>query len=240
MKTLCLVLAICCGVMLFMLAGCGYLMVRCGVVKRILGKLGCTKPVTNWTLFSWQSSLEKMHTSADGVFFGDSIIRGGDFQAAFPQGKWINLGISGDTLKGMLDRTDMVRVLSPKKVFLMGGINTLRDNNVMSTFDTYKKLLLQLQEAAPQGEIYVHSLLPLSPEKERSIVKNETILRFNALLQENAKTLGYTYVDLFSLYVKDGVLNPAYAKDGLHIVESAYSVWMEALKPYLGAENAVL
>ena len=41
------------------------------------------------------------------------------------------------------------------------------------------------------------------------------------------------YVDTFSLYYKNGELNPQYSKDGIHIRDDAYEVWANAIRKHI-------
>ena len=233
MDTVCTVLSVFCGILLFLLTGAILLMLRCGVFRRIFNKIVGRNTVTDWTLFSWQSSLEKMHTTVDCVFFGDSIVRGGDFQKAFPQKRILNLGISGNTLKALKGRVAMLQAVNPQKVFLLAGINGLKNKNVMLTYKEYESLLSAIRQTVPGAEIYVHSLLPVSRDVAKKRANNSAIQALNALLRVGAETGTYTFVDLYPDYVLDGELNPAYSVDGIHIKEEAYQHWYRQLEPYL-------
>lgn len=226
------------AVALLLLAAFLVVFIHAGYHTKVLVKLGLQEPVvkTNHALLAWENCLNKMDYDADVVFFGDSITYESDFSAQHPQLKIVNLGYSGDTLSGMISRIPMVQAVSPEKVFILGGINGLTDANISQTAQQYESLLDQLQEALPDTEIYIQSVLPISKEKETSLTNichNETIVAFNKLLEEMAAQRGLVYIDIHSLYYLDGELDPQLTYDGLHLQQQAYEKWENAVKPYL-------
>lgn len=69
----------------------------------------------------WRNCLEQMDVNADIVFFGDSITRNFDFRRYFPGYIILNLGIGGDNILSMSERTNMISSVHPIKIFIMGG-----------------------------------------------------------------------------------------------------------------------
>lgn len=175
-----------------------------------------------------------MDYSADIVFFGDSITQLGDFQKAYPNLKIINLGLSGDSVVEMSERTEMVGYMSPKKVFIMAGINSMHSNSVATVAEQYKKLLMAIESEVPKAEIYVHSVLPVSKKKEKEVVNNRDISSLNNLLEEYAKEQGYVYIDLYSLMVSsEGELDSELTTDGLHLNQKGYELWNNLIEDYV-------
>lgn len=227
-------------VVITLVAGLSFLgfvgmMIKSGYLNKVLVKLGIKEnsPSINWTAFSWESSLQKLELEADVVFFGDSLVRGGDFHKAFPDKRIINLGISGDTLGGMKKRVSMVKGLSPKKVFFLGGINGLTDFNGKKCAKTYEKLMVDLKQALPEAEIYLHSVLPLAKNKEKGICRNKSIEVFNCEIKRIAEKHGLTFINLYPLYLLDGYLDPTLTKDGIHLLPEGYDRWYEAIGEYM-------
>lgn len=209
------------------------LFIRCGFLQKLLVKLGIKKKrvTMNWTAFSWESCLKKMHCEADVVFFGDSIIRGGDFHEQFPEYAIVNLGASGDTLAGMIGRVSTIQALSPKKIFLMGGINGLTNRNIACSASQYEDLIKEIENKIPDAELYILSTLPVTAEKARRLCTNATIKRFNKEIEEIADRHGHTYIDLYSLYLCDGQLDPELSVDGLHLKPEGYEKWYQTIAP---------
>jgi lysophospholipase L1-like esterase len=213
--------------------------IHSGYHTKVLEKLGFCEPTTavNTALTSWEYCLTKMNYEADAVFFGDSITAGNDFGASFPDLQVVNMGISGDTISGMTKRIPAVQLARPGKVFILGGINSLNNNNIDQEIAKYAQLVSKLKEALPNTQIYVQSILPVSPEQETALnCQNATIREFNRQLQELASKYGSDYIDLYSLYAQDGKINPEMTPDGLHLNPEAYCHWEDAIRQYIYAD----
>ena len=208
---------------------------RGGYVDKVLVKVGLKEyeAPTDWTLESWRSSLKAMDVDADVVFFGDSITRGGAWSDAFQDVNIVNLGISGDSIRGMENRVDMIASVRPEKVFILGGINSLTDHNSKEILKQYKNMLEKVHEAVPDAEIYVQSILPISVEKEKECADNTVIDAFNTELEKLAAEAGATYINIHDLYELDGSMNPELTKDGVHLKPEAYDLWYKAIEGYV-------
>lgn len=228
-------------VILSLLAVSGYalfgaLFVKGGYLRKLFVKFGLAENSVkkNWTAFSWESCLMKMGCKADVVMFGDSLIRGSNLHEQHRQLRFVNLGCSGDTLSGMLDRVSTVELLEPKTVFFMAGINGLTDYNVPQCAGKYAQVLDALIKAVPDAKLYVHSVLPLSYTRSRKLMcKNATIRSFNQRIRELAEARGITYVDIHDAYADGGVLNSDLTPDGIHLKPEAYARWNATVAPYL-------
>ena len=221
----------------FLLAVAAFLLtfVKAGYYEKIMVKLGLKEPAAevNWAVGGWNNTLMKLDYDADAVFLGDSITHSGDFRLYFPDKEIVNLGYYGDTLSGMIQRVPGAAALNPEKVFVLGGINGLTDRNIDTGISTYDWLLEELQTALPDAEIYVQSVLPVSDFREHAMLHNTSIAVFNARLAGLADTRGCVYVDLYTLFEKDGQMNPELTADGLHLVPEAYGIWAEAIAGYM-------
>lgn len=212
-----------------------FVFIRAGYHTKLLVKLGLREPTPeiNYALMGWENCLEKLEYDADIVFFGDSITRNSDFGDRFPDSKIVNLGYAGDTIVGMISRVPMVQAVSPEKIFVMGGINSLTDMNLNQCVEQYSNLINELKLAIPEAKIYIQSVLPISEQKEVSVCSNKTIVEFNIQLQQLAKEENLVYVDLFALYEQDGQLSPDVTEDGVHIKKEAYIPWETAISKYV-------
>lgn len=206
-----------------------------GYVDKLLIKVGLKEyeAPTDWTLESWRSSLEAMNIDADVVFFGDSITRGGAWADAFQDVNIVNLGLSGDSIRGMASRVDMIASVKPEKVFILGGINSLTDHNSTEILKQYKDMLKKVQETVPDAKIYVQSILPISVEKEKYCADNTVINAFNKELEKLAAETGVTYINIYDFYKLDGSMNPDLTKDGIHLKPEAYELWYKAIEGYV-------
>ena len=172
--------------------------------------------------------------TCDAVFFGDSITADSNFDELFPDLLTVNLGVCGDTLEDLLRRVPEVRSEHPARIFLLGGINCLREDRFDRCVEEYAELLDALLAACPDAELIVQSVLPVSRElAEPMLLTNDTIHRFNAEIQALAAQRGCVYVDLWPAYEKNGQLDPSLTRDGLHLNFTAYGPWASLIAPYL-------
>ena len=175
---------------------------------------------------------ETMQFACDLLFFGDSITADSNFREYFPECSVANLGVYGDTLLQMLARVDSVKAENPERIFLLGGINCLRPDNVDVCLTQYAALLDALREACPDAAICVESVLPVGEELDPDGSLNEAVRRFNAGLEPLAREKGCAFADIYAVYEKDGALNPALTRDGIHLNFTAYGPWAEVIKPF--------
>lgn len=177
------------------------------------------------------------HFACDAAFFGDSITADSSFETFFPGQRIVNLGVYGDTLSDLLRRVPEVQAENPARVFLLGGINALKDDNGSACLLEYRNLLEALQTACPDAQIVVQSVLPVGAELQLPMgCHNSTIRRFNAELASLAQAHGCLFADLYSAYEKDGALDPALTRDGVHLNFTAYGPWAEVIAPLMGED----
>ena len=208
---------------------------KAGYDKKVFFKLGLSeqKKPSNYAIENWNDTLRKLDYDSDIVFFGDSITRKSDFRKNFPDKKIVNLGCSGDSIADMMERVQMIKAVSPKQVFLLCGINGLSDSNVSKCIISYDKLLNAIEKEVPSATIYIQSILPISKGNERKLCHNSTIEQFNLELKELANSHKIAFIDLYSLYVVNGELDPQSTEDGLHLLPDAYEKWANAISCYI-------
>ncbi|MBO5569413.1 MAG: hypothetical protein J6A79_10850 [Clostridia bacterium] len=182
----------------------------------------------------WRRSLLQLDYDADIAFFGDSITAGGNWQEWFPEKKIINLGVPGNALDDMDERIDMLYSVKPEKVFIMGGINGITTVSIDPYVVRYQKIIDEIQENLPGVEIYIQSVLPISVEKGKQYnIDNDAIRHFNDEVEKLAEETDCVYIDLYRLYDADGVMNPELTRDGVHLKDDAYGLWIETIRPYI-------
>lgn len=180
-------------------------------------------------LQAWTNSLKQLNAKADIVFFGDSLIYYGDFASVFPNKVVCNLGLRGDTLQGMIERIEQVRIVRPSIVYLMAGVNNVSSCSVDEFKSLYEVLLRHLQMELPDVDIVVQSLLPVNDVDFSISCNNMQIRSCNEAISKIADFYKLKYVDLFSLYVEDGKMPRGLTLDGLHLKKDAYKKWIEVL-----------
>lgn len=166
------------------------------------------------------------------VFIGDSLTEWFDWQKRFPDFDVLNLGISGETVEGLLARRDRIRsqIADPGHVFLMTGINNaLRGNYDLSA--PYTELVRNLTTWYKTAVIVVQSLLPA----EYSGIGNDLLRDINRRLREIAREHTAEYLDVYSTFVApDGRPKPGYlSDDGVHLAARGYAAWAMAVERFL-------
>ena len=231
--------AICCVAIFFFIISI-VLFFHGGYPQRIIARFSPPKQIeftatyNNKVLDAWNNCLTQLHVDADVVFFGDSITRRGSFDKYYPDKKICNLGIGSNTIVDMTDRVDMIELVSPEKVFVMGGINSLRDNTLEQSVSEYDTLLKEISEKS-FSEVFIISVLPISTDKSTALgLSTNTIVSFNNSIKALADKYGFQYIDLHSKYVdSNGYINQAMTYDGVHLTDNAYQIWINEISSFM-------
>ncbi len=169
----------------------------------------------------------------DVVFVGDSLTFRCPWNELYPELNVKNRGIGSDTINGLLARIDSITATKPKKVFLMVGINDLSDYSncsIEELVENYLKIVNKFKESCPNCRVYVQSCLPVVDNNEF----NKKIEEFNNELKDNAQPLNYTFVDLYTDFVKLGETLPEiYRGDGVHLNGAGYEKWKSLIDEYV-------
>jgi lysophospholipase L1-like esterase len=166
--------------------------------------------------------------AGDLVMLGDSLTDNGPWHELLGTGAVRNQGIAGDTADGVLKRLDAVG--QPDTVAVLIGINDL--NHGMAPVELLarqRQILTSLQAR----RVIVQSLLPIDHFVWGKRVQ-ESVAETNRGLQPLAAELGYEWLDLHALFLKEGRLDPGCSHDGLHLNAAGYARWSAALKEKLG------
>jgi len=169
------------------------------------------------------------------VFLGNSITSGTDWVELLGIKNAVNRGISGDITFGILERLDEVISGTPKKVFILIGINDISRNIPDDVIlNNYKKIIQRIQSGSPRTKIYFHTILPVNNEftpAKNQFNKDEHILYLNAELKKLANTHGIFVIDLYKHFLnKENKLEKKYTYDGLHLNAAGYKFWADVLK----------
>lgn len=178
------------------------------------------------------------------LFLGDSITEQYDLKEYYEDYPVVNSGVSGDFTSSIVENMKKrVYDYNPSKVFLLIGINDLRNGkNVSEIVSNTKEIIKLIKENRPYSEIYLESIYPINKTDDDKISDsvrdiefgNEKIIEVNDLLKVLAKDEKITYVDLYNKLVDDdGNLNISYTKDGLHISSEGYEFITKELMKYI-------
>lgn len=178
------------------------------------------------------------------LFLGDSITEQYDLKEYYEDYPVVNSGVSGDFTSSIVENMKKrVYDYNPSKVFLLIGINDLRNGkDVSEIVSNTKEIIKLIKENRPYSEIYLESIYPINKTDDDKISDsvrdiefgNEKIIEVNDLLKVLAKDEKITYVDLYNKLVDgDGNLNISYTKDGLHISSEGYEFITKELMKYI-------
>ena len=166
------------------------------------------------------------------VFLGDSLTQWFDWGRRFPDYRVTNLGISGETVEGLLERRDRIRsqIESPDFVFLMTGINNMA-NGQYDIIAPYNEIVRNLTTWYKQARIVVQSILPV----ELSWVENSVIEETNCQLEKVAREHDAEYLDIYISFVDAaGKTEREYlSDDGVHLASRGYEVWANEVEKFL-------
>ncbi len=163
-----------------------------------------------------------------------SILLGDSLSMWFPTTKlpdgqfWLNQGISGDTSAGILSRLSAFSRTRPHAIYIMAGINDLRQGFKDEVILRNHRLIIRrLRRTHPQARIIIQSILPT----RRPTLPNARIRQLNQQLAAIAQQEGATYHNIHHWFMDtQGNLRPELTTDGLHLSADGYEVWRTALK----------
>jgi len=163
------------------------------------------------------------------LFLGHSLIEFFDWQARFPGHNVANLGVAGETVEGLLERTDGIVADYPSSdlIFVMTGTN----NIAMEDYDfigPYGMIINKLKSAYPEATIHIHSVLPVMLEW----ITQEVIEDVNRSIKMLASRTGVEFVDLYPRFIDEGGVPVAeyFLDDGVHLSDRGYEVWAGVLE----------
>ncbi len=186
----------------------------------------------DWKMKAWENCLQKLDCRADIAFLGDSITYGSQFQQNFPDKRLISLGVPGYCVAAYWEYVQMLKASGAKKVFIMGGINGLRDGQADEIIADFRALLDYINAEIPGRKFYIQSVLPIAESAQARYCANATIRLYNDQLKTLAAAYDAVYIDLHSLFLDEkGNLQEALTHDGVHVSAAVYEKWAEVIRP---------
>ncbi len=148
-----------------------------------------------------------------------------------------NRGISGDTSDRLLERFEStVLNLEPRNISVLIGTNDMAIGASAEYIVENVEKIVELSKRKCGGtNIIIQSVYPINnrinPQGKRN---NKTVAVINTGLKEIAERKGVSFLDLTQcLEDENGMLNPKYTYDGLHVNAFAYEVITEKMLPLL-------
>lgn len=162
------------------------------------------------------------------VLVGDSLSMWFPAQK-LPSGKlWLNQAISGDTSTGVLRRLSFFSKTRPDVIYVMAGINDLRNGVSDETIlRNHRRIIRTLKQSHPESLIIIQSILPTRQQK----IPNTRIRNLNEQLAQIAKEQQVNYLNIHNWFTdSEGNLREDLTTDGLHLSTRGYDVWQWALQ----------
>jgi len=168
----------------------------------------------------------------DIIFLGNSIMTYTDWNELLGLKTAKNRGIPGDLTFGVLERLQGVIDGHPAKIFILIGINDVTRGVPDSLIvKNYQKIISRIKAGSPKTKIYFHTLLPVNHTYVGLKGKTQHIISVNTALKQLAAKEHVKLIDLYPHFLNsDGVLDPKYTFDGLHMNDLGYFKWAEILK----------
>ncbi len=171
------------------------------------------------------------------VLIGDSLTEWGNWEDLLGGYRVINLGISGETTRGLYARRGLISptLLAGDRVFVMSGINDILmgEEDVLPFIEAFTRFLL---ESGLDLRITLQSLLPVCGD---FIDYLDIIRSNNESIASLAKRLGVGYIDLYSRFVDpQGMpIKGCFDNDGVHLSIEGYRTWASAISGLLGKKG---
>ena len=167
------------------------------------------------------------------IFYGDSITDKWTLNQYFPDKRYINRGISGQTTSQMLlrFRQDVIH-LDPDVVVILAGTNDIAGNTGPISIEDIEGNITSMAELARAHDIalVLSSVTPVNnytPASQRFFADRppSEILRLNEWMKAYCASTNCDYLDYFSAMVDgSGLMKRALTEDGLHPNDAGYKI----------------
>ncbi|MDB5352019.1 MAG: lysophospholipase L1-like esterase [Planctomycetota bacterium] len=201
-----------------------------------------------WWMKLHQSFLDRAKKKdVDVLFLGDSITQGwGDnatWKRHYAPRSAANFGIGGDRTQHVLWRLEHGEIegINPRVAVLMIGTNNIGANSPAEIAEGVKLIVAKLREKLPMTKILVLGVFPRGKMITRDYIQahddapvDPRTREINASLAKLDDGKMVKYLDIEKSFLKaDGAIPKALMPDFLHLSDSGYRTWADAIEPTL-------
>jgi lysophospholipase L1-like esterase len=171
--------------------------------------------------------------TTDNIMLGNSLTAYAEWAELMANPGFKNRGIPGEIIEGISKRLPEILSSQPSKVFLMIGINDLMYHDADWVLEKYGILLEDIHPKIGITDLIIQEILPVNSKVNSLTTNNSEIKKVNAGLQKLAETYNLNFLPLFDRFINaEGLLNPSFTSDGVHLNAAAYEVWKAAIQEY--------
>lgn len=182
--------------------------------------------------------IQNKHAKKRGItFIGDSITQDYPLQDFYSEFITYNRGIGGDTTLGLSNRlNESVFELDPQVVVILIGTNdlSLTQDSLEAIIGRIEEIVQTILESISNIQIILQSIYPINHTINPASVGPRTNQDIQIINQGISKIKNVHFVDIyFELINKDGLLDPKWSYDGLHLSALGYEKITSILLPIL-------
>lgn len=136
---------------------------------------------------------------------------------------WAQNGATIDALGGFIPQ---IAAMKPDRVYIAYGINDIKSSVGGGSGEEYasyaEKKIENLEEELGETEIYVNSILPVSPSLQQSDPVYQKVSDYNRELEKMCRRRGWHFIDNSTVAFQYADL---YVGDGVHLQAGFYEHW---------------
>ncbi|MFO1022462.1 MAG: platelet-activating factor acetylhydrolase IB subunit [Planctomycetales bacterium] len=188
----------------------------------------------------WQKRQQMINERAkegnvDLIFIGDSITQGwhpmaGVWKKYYGKRNAMNAGIGGDQTQHVLYRLENGNLenIKPKLAVIMIGTNNAGSDSAEEIAAGIKAIVKKIREMRPETKILVLGVFPRSPKPDKT---REKLTKVNEIISKEADGKMVHYLDIGPKFLEaDGSISPDIMYDYLHLTDTGYAIWGEAIE----------
>ena len=133
---------------------------------------------------------------------------------------------------------DALAACGAKKVFILLGMNDIgrSDVGIDKTITNWGVFLQRIREKNPDITIYIQSGTPIHSARDKGLLSNDNMNKYNEKLKAFAQQNGCIYIDIATgMKDENGDLKDAYCSDQyVHLSDAGCAAWVNALRNAIG------